>query len=108
MNLNSLLASALSSISIIHPRTARCQLVPDSTGSCPPVKSESSRTSLPAAFHHGFGGVSVRTVGVESDPVPIHLSHGRMGGESQQLAGFEIPGTRTWRPCQIGNAGSGR
>ena len=29
-------------------------------------------------------------------------------GESQQLAGFELPGVRTWRPCKTGNAGGGR
>ena len=29
-------------------------------------------------------------------------------GESQQLAGFELPGIRTWRPCQSGYAGGGR
>ena len=28
-------------------------------------------------------------------------------GESQQLAGFELPGVRTWRPCKTGNAGGG-
>ena len=26
----------------------------------------------------------------------------------EQLAGFELPGDRTWRPCKSGNAGGGR
>ena len=28
--------------------------------------------------------------------------------EFKQLAGFELPGVRTWRPCKIGYAGGGR
>ena len=29
-------------------------------------------------------------------------------GEFRELAGFELPGDRTWRPCKTGCAGGGR
>ena len=33
---------------------------------------------------------------------------GRQRGEQfGELAGFELPGVRTWRPCKTGYAGSG-